>query len=125
MKSHFADYETSKMLKELGCDLIPLCIFYDNGKGQEIFWASQSDKSMPAFLWQQAEQWLWEKQKINIEQNLFYGNQKELRLNIYTEAFRDGNSIWFFRHKFETSNPITAKIEGIKAAVKYLHSKNI
>lgn len=110
MKEQFCDYETAKMLKELG--------FWEKGQYYPFVFevdGAEGEKSA-AILWQQVEQWLWKNQVVHI----------------YSESGNDGfgyeicqhNKILFFCPEGDNyPDPITAKTEGIKAAIKHLHSQ--
>lgn len=115
MKEPFADYETSEMLKELGFD--EKVIGYHLNKVDGVYITAyervEQHRSIKAPLWQQVEEWLWEKHKIYFKLLTgFFGFQ-------YTSHMNEED----FIKSTISASPITAKIEGIKQAVKHLHSK--
>ncbi len=126
MKNQFSDKETSQMVKELGFDeecthiisqreVLALCRFKD---GIYVSLKNSDDvakKYCTAPLWQQIEEWLWEKESrtwINIVRNL-----GEYSFSV----FQEGIQISMPSAKFDS--PLTAKREGIKAVVKYIHKQ--
>ncbi len=126
MKEQFADYETSKMLKELGMEEVcfasidsesiihPLQIddYQELLFEQEI--SAYNDKPcVPSPLWQQVKQWLWDKHKIILEVDEVENGKIYCSVSKLNESYLFETEVSF--------SPITAEIEGIKAAVKYLH----
>lgn len=119
MKEQFATYEASKMLKKLGYDEKCLC-GYDKLKMLctmtcEVFiWTNynSSENYCSAPLWQQVENWLWNEHKIWV--HVF------MELTIHYKYCLSENLIDKF-HSENFNSPITAKIEGIIKAIKYLH----
>lgn len=119
IESQFVYYETAKMLKQLGFD--EPCFKYYNILENliDVFNFNSNPNnignSCSAPLWQQAEQWLWEKHKTWFKVHAV-GNDSSF-VNIYSKD-----------HFVETldgfSSPITAKTEGIKQAIKHLHSNS-
>lgn len=114
MKDQFVDYETAKMLKELGFD--EKCFAWYIIQEKTIVIEKCETNTIGVLkspLWQQVEQWLWEAHKIRFIIEgcscfCLYVCDSEQR-EIYSDR----------SEKF--LSPITAKNEGIKAAVKYLH----
>lgn len=127
MKENFCDYETSKMLKELGYNEVCLAWFTDRADDKtqlqqmsfemsayysedEIKNSEVDEEVYCAPLWQQAKQWLWEKHKMAIYPEILSG--------YYYKIFKRGEIPIGGLTKYDS--PIEAEIEGIKAAVKYL-----
>lgn len=110
MNKQFCDYETAKKLKELGLKEKCFGFYANKGKVHNICdnnWHSHRKigEKIPVTspLWQQIEEWLWEEHKI------------------YIGLSRGLDDFWMVKYVDKTfDSPITAKIEGIKAAVKYL-----
>src|SRR3990167_9921599 len=113
MKNLFVDYETSKMLRELGFKENCLRWFhneYHEATSDYIFLQYEQDEHFCyAPIWQQAKEWLWEKHKIRIDV-LSHG------------VFPDCDFLSTILLKEETlvqtvfQTPIEAEIEGIKMA---------
>lgn len=131
MKEQFVDYETLKILKEIGFD--ENCIAYMqkiNGERTDglitlgiIDEATSADGQFPKIkipLWQQVEQWLWEKHEMYIRAEVFFKGEKCI-VGIFKINTLIGIDLTI---NIETNSPITAKIEGIKQAVKYLFEQN-
>lgn len=126
-ESQFVDYETAKMLKELGFNELTISFYFNNGDdgfvegyvpdspvcNSKLYNPSQQDISRP--LWQQAEEWLWEKHEIVIR--VIYDSI------IFHSIIGRKNFSVIDTLKIDFDSPITAKIEGIKQAIKYIHSK--
>lgn len=128
MKEQFVDFETAKMLKELGfneaCEYMydgfilirseKLPARYETNFNSELS-KHRFAKYISAPLWQQVEQWLWEEHNIILEIDEVDNGR------IFCSVSKLGEN-----YLFETEandSPITAKTEGIKAAVKHLHSQ--
>ena len=62
-----ADYETSKMLKEIEFSEDCICWFDDKKEIMFSFTSKDESQYVHAPLWYQVEEWLWEKHKITIE----------------------------------------------------------
>ncbi len=124
MKEQFADRETSQMVKKLGMDESCMA-YYGWGKdGHELTITALLRKNSEepiskirnffvAPTLQQIEEWLWEKHKIYIS------------LKTYHKKFycRISNPLANTIITKQVAFPVTAKIEGIKAAVKHLHEQ--
>lgn len=110
MKDQFVDYATAKMLKEIEMNEKWSFGYYQHGGEliQKQTNNGQQQATYEAYLWQQVEQWLWEKHNIMIQ-------IKEDGEEFYSYGWGSGGS--------NVSSPITAKIEGIKQAVKHLHNQ--
>ena len=117
MEKIFVDYEISKMLKELGFDLgiTDVSKAYDKN-GDEVNWTTKHFYCWKP-LWQQVEEWLWDKHKIYIETTAIGGD--EFEMGIYKQP--EGTVLNIEEDYF--NSPITAKMGGIKQAVKYLHAQ--
>lgn len=133
IESQFVDYDTAKMLKELkfeeDCHSYYLTkknalygkagtVLFHAISGGACDWNWNEVKcSRP--LWHQAEEWLWKKHNLRIATvyewgkfaSTVYGKQKKNSPDNFITATGNFNS------------PITAKTEGIKQAVKHIHSK--
>jgi len=126
MKNLFADYKTSKILKELGFDEICFSA-YRNTDGEESLmglsnWTNSGNGYYnihagycAAPLWQQVKEWLWEKHKIKIESRDY--NHGFIGVTIFPNKNRSTTE--------EYDSPITASTEGIKAAVKWLGEQQL
>lgn len=131
INDNFLPYEHCKMLKDLGFDEPCIAYFFDRGglvsagEDEEWFLTKQNSTlkqtNIAAALWQQVEEWLWEKHTIS-----FLLEESEDR------AFGDDTFICRpikfdkeISYTAQASNcPIIAKKEGIKAVIKYfLHNK--
>lgn len=121
----FADSETAKTLKELGFD--EECFAFYNYRtyinpfrvdSDRMCKNSENQKGVFSFnacpLWQQVEQWLWEKKKIVVRIEQLGNHWLWIRIEPKTIPL-------CCLDKYDS--PITAKIEGIKQAIKHLHSK--
>lgn len=133
MHNLFADYQTSKLLKEhLGFDEICIAWYTDHAENKESIQQMTFDMHMYfddndiknsevdegvycASLWQQIEEWLWEKNG-----------------RIWIDVYRHNGEYFFYIHQqgkillLSTTifnSPITASTEGIKAAVKWLYNE--
>lgn len=135
MKDNFADYETSKMLKELGFDEPCLGHYWTDHREVEVRLyrehegIQQSNSKIennfpPTFtapLWQEVEKWLWDKHKIviqvtDISSRIDGYNEYEFETTIIDEH-------GFIDYMASLTSPIDAKINGIKNAVKHLHTQ--
>jgi len=129
MKDQFVDYATANKLKELGFNEVCMAIHKENKGNWEFmimrhtgFHLSNSQIHDPfthvaAPAWQQVKQWLWEKHKMTV--SCSYSDQQTHYYGVYRgefEAIVDDSKESF-------DSPITAEIEGIKAAVEHLHEK--
>lgn len=142
MKDQYADYETANMMKELGFKE-PCSASYEYAltskkdkqdgysgpfgwkKGECNFSAgyfvnnTEEGKNwnvVAAPLWQQVKEWLWKNHHAYIR---VVDNGDET-FDCWNEFLRDGIT----RCKsLDFNSPIEAETEGIKQAVKYLHSK--
>ncbi len=125
MKEQFCDYETSKMLKELGFDepcLAQWNILKDEKflsafhEGNFRYYENSFKANLTAPLWQQAKAWIWDKHKIRItviESAISYkfsGVAFTIRGKIIDEEYGE-------------DSPITAEISGIRAAIIHLHKQ--
>jgi len=134
MKEQFADYETAKMLKELGMNekcfacynSAKTFILFDEDdcgythKNTELH---SNNQFMTAPLWQQIEVWLWGMHFMWIEMEMRTESPKmEGGEEFKFEVTCLSSTGAFFGKRFDS--PITAKIEGIKAAVKYLYQQH-
>lgn len=117
MKDQFVDYETAEMLKELGFD--EKCFAWYIIEDKTIVIEKCETNTIGVLkspLWQQVEQWLWEKLEtsIHVDVNhickIYLSNGEEIFLGL------DKGDMPFL-------SPITAKNKGIKAAVKHLHQQ--
>lgn len=124
--SNFADKEISAILRELNFN--EECIGFYNPSHQlnnhVLFpleggnfdnW-NKEPNLISAPTYQQIEQWLWEKHRIY------------LRLhesgNMFVYSIEDFEKVLIaFKPNDFVETPTTAKIEGIKKAIKHLHSK--
>lgn len=135
--TNFADYETSIMLKQLGFN--EECFnHYDNDNDNEdlsdkSFYLQsymhtlgvttsqlQKNKGMEgcvaAPLWQQVEEWLWLKYQI-------YFCMEKGSDNVFTcTSSRFSKEIFTMQQASDC--PVIARIEGIRAVVKYFLTKN-
>lgn len=122
MKQQFADYETVKRLKELGFDKSCLAFYYDAADGyfSKKFELGSMHKQFNGYflapLWQQIEEWLFEEHSMAIQMTSECGTYGNGECGYYYSCY-NGNEF------IENVSPITAKMEGIKAAVKHLHEK--
>lgn len=133
MKEQFTDYDTAKMLKELGFDERCMAFHHEgtmysfgDDKDNEFVLTHKhstcnSKKTICLPLWQQIEEWLWEKHKewIAMDGDTIQG-RTFFSSSVCSESIGrnfSGKSI----HSEHT--PITAKTEGIKAAVKHKHEQ--
>ena len=120
MKKQFADYETSKILKELGFDEKCLAYYNSLGSNRKLKPIDTDFKNFRDIgiqlikvpLWSQVEQWLWEKHQILISVN----HRGEGVFCPYISFTKKGEGVLCIREE----NPIDAKIKGIKEAVEYL-----
>lgn len=126
MKDQFVDYETAKMLKELGYNWIygeALAYYYP--RSHFVFekpFVSATDV-IPAFLWQQVEQWLWENHKMYFDVSLYKLIGQKYQ-SVCVKVDGKGRIRVLFTSN-DADSPITAKTEGIKAAIKYLHEQQL
>ncbi len=116
MQNNFCDYETSKMLKELGFD--EMCTGYyppDKELFITLFQQENRNSKYPhlvhAPLWQQVEQWLWEQKGRWIQVS-------ESNANEFGYTIQDVADVQSIKYGFKS--PITARTEGIREAVKWL-----
>lgn len=127
MKEQFTDYETAKMLKELGFNQPCYARYNDDILGENACMGSldhntdNADWVTSAPLYQQAEQWLWEK-KIYVNVSCHKGIINKPRdFTVCSLDVDKKEIIAVVSRAFDS--PITAKTEGIKQAIKHLHSK--
>lgn len=124
MKEQFLPFEHCKMLKELAFDEPCIAYFFDAGgyacvgEGEEWLMTKQNStlkkKNIAMPLWQQVEEWLWDKHKLYLKLLTgFFGFQ----YTVYYDKEAD------FKCSVIKSNPIAAHREGIIKAVEYLHSQ--
>ena len=131
MNEQFTDYETAKRLKELGMDEICIGFFnpsytemggsllFSNNGGDFDNW-NKKEHLISAPLWQQVEQWLWEEHKIEVQVCKDYLNDP-FTVQLYDHKEEDSINL----EHYVTGSPITAKNEGIKKAVEYLHEHSL
>jgi len=126
LQENLYDFETSKLLKELGFD--EECRDYYSADEDDcgtmpnlegVNW-NQNVNFISAPTWWQVKQWLWEKHKINIEITFAKSSSKMRDYRkfvwfIYVDGFWKNE----FSDKQEFDSPVTAEIEGIKQAVEY------
>jgi len=128
MKNLFADYQTSKLLKELGFnEETNACYWQKNGnlfiQSYYANWNAntpdipdtETDEDVSAPLWQQVEEWLWEKHKFYIC-TVQIPSSEILNTTFHSTVETESDII--VTCSFDS--PITASTEGIKAAVKWL-----
>lgn len=124
IESQFVDFEIAKMLKELAFDAECRDYYDENGEltkcvhykdGLFISFKNSDELYTTAPSWQDIEQWLWEKHEIVIrviyDSKIFHSIVGRKNFSVIDTLGVDFDS------------PITAKIEGIKSAIKHLHSK--
>ena len=131
MKDRFTDYETAKLLKQIGFDEPCLAEFYiavtdfkDYSKAPSFNLGTCILDADPEFcnnnlkdwvsapLWQQVEEWIFEKHKMFIYVGL--GGK-----NGYSVELHKGSK-YLFSIKNVSDSPILAKQSGLINAVKYL-----
>lgn len=122
MKEQFADYETSKMLKELRFDEV--CLSFYSNYNQQVnrndswdmgFTSKDLTKDFMECLaptWQQVKQWLWENHKWRI-------SIRRISKEYTYEIWNQNNAPIEYGVKYDS--PINAEIVGIKQAIQYLH----
>ena len=130
MNEQFTDAETAKRLKELGMDEICIGFFnpsytemggsllFSNNGGDFDNW-NKKEHLISAPLWQQVEQWLWETEKIYFDYVKTLNNDGFI-CRVMQEGREDVISLGT-----APPSPITAKNEGIKKAVEYLHEHSL
>ena len=124
---NFADYNTSKLLRELGFDEPCFGVYSLNNefsyshdahqlyrpKNSQLFYST-------APLWQQIESFLWDKYLIQVrETSMEIGSGWYSKFIICSnsdiqEAFKQGMGMEYY------DSPITSKIEGIKKVIRWL-----
>lgn len=125
MKNQFVPYETAKALKELNLnqEIFEGDWYYVTMKDdtQKAFcWTSGEDKPyefmnpIKAPLWQQIEEWLWEKHKIWISIKYSLGEYYYVAYRKRVEMVMHNDDNLLF------SSPITAKHSAITSAIKHL-----
>ena len=125
MEKQFADYETSRMLKELGFN--EECFGYWTAGGSSVHIKensyinferhSNSELHVPASpLWQQVEEWLFDKHKIRID-ILSHGDVPNCDFICSVLL----NESVLVQSVFE--HPIKARMDGIRQSVEYLHKQ--
>lgn len=122
MENNFANYETSKKLKELGFDGKCLA-FYSNAnliiqecskKDMQPHW----EVTFAAPLWQQVRQWIWDNHKAFIRLEFDYDGY-------YVASFLNEDGDWnFVLNNKKVHDYIEAENDAIKDAVEWLH-KNV
>lgn len=132
-ESQFVDFEIAKMLKKLGFD--KHCLSYYSNYNQQV---NRNDNWCLGFeakdltedfmeclapLWQQTEEWLWEKHKLSFDVSFHKGFYFECWKGRKYIPHKLGMTNEEIKKKKLFNNPIIAKIEGIKQAIKHLHSK--
>lgn len=122
IESQFADYETAKMLKELGykIDREDIFGFYTKEIGKLVPLHKPITGDLTAPLWQQVVEWIWEKHGIYF---VFEDSEeKPFGDSVFICIVKKENKE-IFDIQQSSNCPIIAKIQGIKQAVKHLHSK--
>jgi hypothetical protein len=124
MKNQFADYEISKMLKELVFN--ESCFGeYDQEGGfrycnmSSIIIDEFTGNTICAPIWQQIKEWLWEKHQINIETERVNITPILFKTRVYQYMNKEAGLITYLH--FES--PIKAETEAIKTAVEFLYSQ--
>lgn len=124
MENNFADYETSKILKELG--FTDGCLAWYGRKFPETRWGNlyieqfigAGDFSCDAPTWQQIEQWLWDSYKYRIS---VIANEDGIILSCrdrsYCRIYQQDIGIY--------DNPIAAKIDGIIKCIQHLRNARL
>lgn len=128
MKEDFCDYNTSRMVKELGFK--EECIAYYWANKDTFHWTIppyRNHNELPTRIsvpsWQQIEKWLWEEHKLVLSHTL--GNVKEEHSYVvYILHNKDGIYYKSIATSESCTSPIMAKIQSIIKAVEHLH-KNI
>jgi hypothetical protein len=109
------------MLKRLGFDEECYGFFVKMKDGWDVMELKcRNEKhAITAPLWQQVEAWLWEKHEVAIFPAVAITEEGDKKPFYWSEIGLD-----IEREDPEMFNsPITAKIEGIKSAVKHLHNQ--
>src|SRR3990167_7193084 len=122
MKNQFADYKTSKELKELG--LLMDCIRYYINPSDKLYYHGIKNESfghplqdiIDAPIWQQVKEWLWEKNKVWISINR---QRTKGKTGYYYIIHIENDTAITDEEKIKLS-PIIAEIEAIKKAIQYL-----
>lgn len=127
MKDQFLPYEYSEMLKELGFK--DQCFMFYSGNGIDanfirntnadddyvLIGGSSPQKGVSAPLYQQAEQWLWEKHHLRIA---VYRMPSAYSFDIFKEEIGEKK---IAMGRFTCYHPITAKQEGVRQTIEYLY----
>ena len=124
MEKQFADYETSKKLKELEFDESCFGVYSINGKfsyAHKVLQTYRPKNSQvgifpTAPLWQQVEEWLFDKHKIRID-ILSHGDVPD---HDFICSVLLNESV-LVQSVFE--HPIKARMDGIRQSVEYLHKQ--
>jgi len=114
----YVDYKTSRMLRDLNFKG-DTKLYYSrdseilNGQNacEDHNHNGTSDLFSSAPLWQQVEEWIWNKLQIYISVNQRQEN------DFYFQVIQEAD-VFIEERNFDT--PIQAKIEGMKSTVKYL-----
>lgn len=136
MNKHFSDYQTSKMLKELGFN--SQCLkYYTISAIKEIGTKTEQELQIihsancynsemkdnddcSAPIWQQIKQWLWDNHSIRIAVVHEWGS---FGATVYGKYNTNSPKKFICATKIIDS-PIEVEIEGIKEAVEYLYNQN-
>lgn len=124
IEDHFADFETSKMMRELGFDGQSLGVYTTPCGGRERFYfeyPNEYEGDLRRPLWSQCEEFLWEKYGIEIS----FGRSKgAMQSHHFVIGYGDFNSNVTISEQ-SYSGPILARREGIHAAIKLKHKQLI
>ena len=113
------DYETAKRLKELGFKEVCYGFFayLETAKlwiVMDLIKAKNEGYAISAPLWQQIEEWLWKEYqayvKIDIDGKKYIAS-----------LVNDSGSWNFVLDNERMDSPYSAKMDGLKEAVKYIH----
>lgn len=135
----FADFQTAKMLKELGFKEDCIAFYEEDGEfkynnGTKDFnnnWIAKNKDGIEYYsapLCWDLKKWLWDKHKTHIEITHIITNYPiHDKLVFKTEIIsheKENKIVFTFHKRLEQIfiSSIDAEIEGIKKAVEYLHS---
>lgn len=128
MINQFMPYEHARMMKKCGFDepcisyydalsILKTISCYENEYNNSYFKNCNYQNLLSGPLFQQAEEWLWEKHKIWFKTIFgYYGYQ-------YTSYF-NGRIDKDFIHSTRNNSPILAKREGILKAIEYINKNH-
>jgi hypothetical protein len=115
--ANFTDYDTACKLKELGFKEVCYGFFANSNEFNNpvLEYKCKNEKhAVTAPLWQQVEEWLWKEHQAYVKIGID-------RKKYIASLVNDSGSWNFVLNNERMDSPYSAKMDGLKEAVKYIH----